>query len=159
MNSRIKVYTDGACSGNQSKENRGGYAAIIFKSGEEPLKISGGYQNTTNNRMELKAVIEALKRIHLNSPVTVYSDSQYAVNGITEWMPKWIKKGKIEKNGDLWIELYKIVEEFVDIEFIHVKGHSNNGNNNEADRLARAACKGSNLLEDIEKKYKIPKLR
>ncbi len=155
MNKRIKIYTDGACSGNHLKENKGGYGAIIFKPGEEPLTLNGGYKNTTNNRMELKAVIEALKKVSSSSSVIIYSDSEYVVKGITERIGKWIKKGKIEKNGDLWIELYRIVKKYDDIEFEHVEGHKDNEGNNEADRLARAACKGFGLLEDIKKPYKI----
>ena len=86
MNNRIKIYTDGACSNNQSNENKGGYGAILFKQGEQPLTLNGGFRNTTNNRMELKAAIEALKRIHSSSPVTVYSDSQYVVKGISVYV-------------------------------------------------------------------------
>ena len=155
MNNKVKIYTDGACPGNQLKENKGGYGAVIMKQGEEPLKISGGYQNTTNNRMELKAAIEALKRIHPSLPVTVYSDSQYVVKGITEWVPKWIKRGKIEKNGDLWMDLYRIVKTFEDIEFKHVKGHSNDYYNEIADKLARRACKKNRLKNDSVKAYTI----
>ena len=153
MNNRIKIYTDGACSNNQSNENKGGYGAILFKQGEQPLTLNGGFRNTTNNRMELKAAIEALKRIHSSSPVTVYSDSQYVVKGITEWIPNWIAKGKIEKNGDLWRELYKIVMTFQDIQFMHVKGHNGNIYNEEADRLATMACNYPNLPIDIEIPY------
>ena len=157
MNNRIKIYTDGACSNNQSNENKGGYGAILFKQGEQPLTLNGGFRNTTNNRMELKAAIEALKRIHSSSPVTVYSDSQYVVKGITEWIPNWIAKGKIEKNGDLWMELYKIVMTFQDIQFMHVKGHNGNIYNEEADRLATMACNYPNLPTDIEMPYYIPR--
>ena len=153
MNNRIKIYTDGACSNNQSNENKGGYGAILFKQGEQPLTLNGGFRNTTNNRMELKAAIEALKRIHSSSPVTVYTDSQYVVKGITEWIPNWIAKGKIEKNGDLWMELYKIVMTFQDIQFMHVKGHNGNIYNEEADRLATMACNYPNLPIDIEIPY------
>ena len=153
MNNRIKIYTDGACSNNQSNENKGGYGAILFKQGEQPLTLNGGFRNTTNNRMELKAAIEALKRIHSSSPVTVYSDSQYVVKGITEWIPNWIAKCKIEKNGDLWMELYKIVMTFQDIQFMHVKGHNGNIYNEEADRLATMACNYPNLPIDIEIPY------
>ena len=153
MNNRIKIYTDGACSNNQSNENKGGYGAILFKQGEQPLTLNGGFRNTTNNRMELKAAIEALKRIHSSSPVTVYSDSQYVVKGITEWIPNWIAKGKIEKNGDLWMELYKIVMTFQDIQFMHIKGHNGNIYNEEADRLATMACNYPNLPIDIEIPY------
>ena len=153
MNNRIKIYTDGACSNNQSNENKGGYGGILTKQGEQPLTLNGGFRNTTNNRMELKAAIEALKRIHSSSPVTVYSDSQYVVKGITEWIPNWIAKGKIEKNGDLWMELYKIVMTFQDIQFMHVKGHNGNIYNEEADRLATMACNYPNLPIDIEIPY------
>ena len=153
MNNRTKIYTAGVCSGNQVKENKGGYGASIFKQGEQPLTLNGGFRNTTNNRMELKAAIEALKRIHSSSPVTVYSDSQYVVKGITEWIPNWIAKGKIEKNGDLWMELYKIVMTFQDIQFMHVKGHNGNIYNEEADRLATMACNYPNLPIDIEIPY------
>ena len=157
MNNKVKIYTDGACSGNHLKENKGGYGAVIMKQGEEPLKISGGYRNTTNNRMELKAAIEALKRINPSLPVTVYSDSQYVVKGIMEWIPNWIRKGKIEKNGDLWMELYKIVESFHDIQFMHIKGHNGNIYNEEADRLATMVCNSPNLSTDIEMSYYIPR--
>ena len=153
MDNRINIYTDGACSNNQSNENKGGYGAILFKQGEQPLTLNGGFRNTTNNRMELKAAIDALKRIHSSSPVTVYSDSQYVVKGITEWIPNWIAKGKIEKNGDLWMELYKIVMTFQDIQFMHVKGHNGNIYNEEADRLATMACNYPNLPIDIEIPY------
>ncbi len=149
MNNRIKIYTDGACSGNQLEKNKGGYAAIIFKPGEEPLKLSGGYKNTTNNRMELKAVIEALKRVPKSKPVTVYSDSEYVVLGITERINNWIIKGKIEKNEDLWMELYRLKKRFGNIEFKHVRSHGTSKENNEVDRLAREACKGFGLPEDI----------
>ncbi len=155
MNNRIKIYTDGVCLGNQSTENTGGYGAIIFRLGEQPLTLNGGYKNTTNNRMELKAAIEALKRIHLSLPVTVYSDSTYVVNGITGWIHNWIRKGKIEKNGDQWMELYGIVSTFPNIEFIHVKGHSGDLYNEEADRLATMACKYPNLPMDIQYSYSI----
>jgi ribonuclease HI len=155
MNNRTKIYTDGACSNNQSRENVGGYGAIIFRLGEEPLRLNGGFRNTTNNRMELRAVIEALKRIHPSSPVTVYSDSQYVVKGINEWIPNWIRKGKIEKNGDLWMELYRIVITFQDIQFMHVRGHNGNIYNEEADRLATMACNYPNLPIDVEIPYSI----
>ena len=88
MNNRTKIYTAGVCSGNQVKENKGGYGASIFKQGEEPLQLNRGYINTTNNRMDLKAAIEALKRVPPLLPVTVYSSSQYLVKGITVWIHK-----------------------------------------------------------------------
>ena len=148
MNNKVKIYTDGACPGNHLKENKGGYGAVIMKQGEEPLKISGGYQNTTNNRMELKAAIEALKRVPISYPVTVYSDSQYVITGITVWIHNWIKQCKVKDNWDLWMELHCIVSTFQDIQFIHVKGHMGNEYNEEADKLAVKACNYPNLPID-----------
>jgi ribonuclease HI len=155
MRDSVKIYTDGACSNNQSKTNKGGYGAIILEQGEEYLRLSDGYRNTTNNRMELMAVIKALEKIDVDSSVIVYSDSEYVVKGITEWVPKWIKRGKIEKNGDLWMDLYRIVKTFEDIEFKHVKGHSNDYYNEIADKLARRACKKNRLKNDSVKAYTI----
>ena len=142
MNNRTKIYTAGVCSGNQVKENKGGYGASIFKQGEEPLQLNRGYINTTNNRMDLKAAIEALKRVPPLLPVTVYSSSQYLVTGITVWIHKWIAKGKIEKNGDLWMELYSIVSTFQDIQFIHLGLNHDYG----ANRLATIACNYPDLI-------------
>jgi ribonuclease HI len=157
MSERINIYTNGACPGNHMSENKGGYGAIITRRGNKMLEISGGYRNTTNQRMELKATIESLKAIDPSYPVTVYSNSEYLIKGITEWMPKWIRKAKIEKNGDLWMELYKIVESFHDIQFMHIKGHNGNIYNEEADRLATMACNYPNLPTDIEMPYYIPR--
>lgn len=155
MKNRVQIYTDGACSNNHLKQNTGGYGAIILRQGKEPIKLNGGYRNTTNNRMELKAVIEALKTMPISLSITVYSDSQYVVRGINEWIYSWIKKGKIEKNGDLWMELYRIVITFSDIQFMHVKGHSGNKYNEVADSLATKACRNSNLPFDNERTYTI----
>lgn len=152
MNNRTKIYTAGVCSGNQVKENKGGYGASIFKQGEEPLQLNRGYINTTNNRMDLKAAIEALKRVPPLLPVTVYSSSQYLVKGITVWIHKWIAKGKIEKNGDLWMELYSIVSTFQDIQFIHLGLNHDYG----ANRLATIACNYPDLSIDIEVPCIIP---
>ena len=152
MNERTKIYTAGVCSGNQLKENKGGYGAIIMKQGEEPLQLNRGYLNTTNNRMDLRAAIEALRRVSTQSPVTVYSSSQYLVTGITVWIHNWIAKGKIEKNGDLWMELYSIVSTFQDIQFIHLGINPDYG----ANRLATMACNYPGLYTDIEMSYYIP---
>ena len=153
MHNRIRIYTAGVCCGNQLKENRGGYGAVIFKPGEEPLQLNGGYLNTTNNRMDLKAAIEALKRVSPLLPVTVYSSNQYLVTGITVWIRKWINKGKIDKNGDLWMELYHIVSTFQDIQFSRLEYNHDYG----ANRLATIACNYPNLLMDIELPYIIPR--
>lgn len=155
MKNSVKIYTDGACSNNQSKTNTGGYGGIILIKEQEYIRLSDGYRNTTNNRMELMAVIKALEKIDVDSSVIVYSDSEYVVKGITEWVPKWIKRGKIEKNGDLWMDLYRIVKTFEDIEFKHVKGHSNDYYNEIADKLARRACKKNRLKNDSVKAYTI----
>ena len=153
MHNRIRIYTAGVCCGNKLKENRGGYGAVIFKPGEEPLQLNGGYLNTTNNRMDLKAAIEALKRVPPLLPVTVYSSSQYLVTGITVWIRKWINKGKIDKNGDLWMELYHIVSTFQDIQFLRLEYNHDYG----ANRLGTIACNYPNLLMDIELPYIIPR--
>lgn len=153
MHNRIRIYTAGVCCGNQLKENRGGYGAVIFKPGEEPLQLNGGYLNTTNNRMDLKAAIEALKRVSPLLPVTVYSSNQYLVTGITVWIRKWINKGKIDKNGDLWMELYHIVSTFQDIQFLRLEYNHDYG----ANRLGTIACNYPNLLMDIELPYIIPR--
>lgn len=155
MNKRVKIYTDGACSGNHLKFNKGGYGAVIYKPGSEPYKLSKGYKNTTNSRMELKAVIEALKKVDKFTSTIVYSDSEYVVKGITVWIHNWIRKNTIEKNGDLWVELYKLVKRFKDIEFEHVRGHAGNKGNIEADKLATSAYKSFNLIEDVEHSYSL----
>ena len=153
MHNRIRIYTAGVCCGNQLKENIGGYGAVIFKPGEENLQLNGGYLNTTNNRMDLKAAIEALKRVSPLLPVTVYSSNQYLVTGITVWIRKWINKGKIDKNGDLWMELYHIVSTFQDIQFSRLEYNHDYG----ANRLGTIACNYPNLLMDIELPHIIPR--
>ena len=106
----IKIYTDGSCIGNPGN---GGWAAII-NDGKEIKKISGNEKNTTNNRMELLAPINALKDMKPGVEIKIYTDSQYVKNGITEWINTWLannwKTSKKEdvKNKDLWIELYNL---------------------------------------------------
>lgn len=131
----IQVYTDGACSGNPGK---GGWAAVLMYKGHKKT-LSKGYRFTTNNRMELMAVIEALKAIkNKNLPVIVYSDSAYVVNNINNgYIYNWKNKQlKGVKNPDLWNELIELIQSFKDIRFIWVKGHSHNVLNNECDTLA-----------------------
>ena len=132
------IYTDGACLGNPGK---GGWAAIIIDpSGER--EIVGCEKSTTNNRMELKAVIEALKEIEVNSQITLFSDSKYVIDGITKWIKNWKMNNwkttskKEIKNLDLWRELYKLTSKF-QITWNWVKGHSTNEYNNKVDKLAR----------------------
>lgn len=139
----ITIYTDGACSGNPGK---GGWGALLI-AGENKKEISGGEKETTNNRMELTAPIEALKLVKRPCKIKLYSDSAYLVNAFTNgWIYNWQKNGwktadkKDVKNRDLWEEIYKFTK-IHDIEWIKVKGHSDNEYNNLCDRLAVTAIK------------------
>ena len=132
------IYTDGACIGNPGK---GGWAAIIIEpTGER--EIVGYEKSTTNNRMELKAVIEALKEIEVNSQISLFSDSKYVIDGITKWIKNWkindwkTTNKKEIKNLDLWMDLDKLTSK-LKISWKWVKGHSTNEYNNRVDRLAR----------------------
>ena len=133
---KITIYTDGACSGNPG---RGGWAAIILD-GEKIEKISGSKDNTTNNRMELTAVISALKYVK-DKNLEIYTDSKYTKDGIEKWISNCKKNGwktaskKPVANKDLWIQLNKI-KNIRKIEWNWVKGHSGNLGNEKADYLA-----------------------
>ncbi len=137
----IKIYTDGSCLNNPGN---GGWAAIINEGGKI-LKISGNEKNTTNNRMELIAPIQALKKINKNVKVEICTDSKYVKLGITEWIHKWIKnnwqtsKKENVKNKELWIELYELTKSF-EINWVWVKAHSGNTINDEVDLLAKQAA-------------------
>lgn len=145
--SQLIMYTDGACRGNPG---RGGYGTIL-QWGQSRKELYAGYRRTTNNRMELMAVIaglEALKRERLQ--ITIYSDSQYLVRAIQEgWLKNWIatnfKGGK--KNRDLWERYHELAKKH-HIRFVWVKGHADNPNNNRCDELATSAADGSDLLVD-----------
>ena len=139
LKNKIFVYTDGACSGNPGP---GGFAAILLYDEKEKV-ISGYEKNTTNNRMELKAVIEALKAIKNKSiPTIVFTDSIYVQKGLTEWMKNWKKRNwKKVKNTDLWKELDLLVNQFKDIEIKHIKGHAGNKYNELADTIAKNEIK------------------
>ena len=136
----VTIYTDGACSGNPGP---GGWGAVLIY-GENKKEISGGNKNTTNNIMEITAVIEALKCLKNECKATVYSDSAYVVNCFNQgWIYNWKKnnwktstKGTV-KNKELWEELYILVKKY-NVEFIKVKGHSDNELNNICDELARS---------------------
>ena len=143
----IKIYTDGAARGNPGP---GGYGVLLL-SGQHKKELSGGFRYTTNNRMELPAVIEGLRAIKKNElPVTIYSDSQYVVNAISKgWLNTWIKtnfKGD-KKNPDLWKIFYELSKQFV-INMVWVKGHADNAYNNRCDELATSAADGKNLAVD-----------
>jgi len=140
---KFKIYTDGACSGNPGP---GGWGAVIFDNDNNQTNISGKEKNTTNNRMEILAAIMALKKIKSNSQITIYTDSTYVKNGITEWMFNWKKNDwktaskKPVKNKDLWIKLDKLCEKNK-VSWKWVKGHAANKYNNLADQLATSALK------------------
>ena len=140
----IKIYTDGSCLGNPGN---GGWAAII-NDNDEIIKISGGEKNTTNNKMELMAPINALKKIDKDKKVEIYTDSKYVKLGITEWIHKWTKnnwqtsKKEDVKNKELWIELFELTKTF-EINWIWVKAHSGNLLNEEVDSLAKQAAESN----------------
>lgn len=137
----VTIYTDGACSGNPGP---GGWGSILMCKGSK-REISGAAKDTTNNIMEITAVIEALKLLKYECNVKVYSDSAYVVNAFNQkWIYGWIKKGWVNaskepvKNKELWQELYGLTKQH-NVEFIKVKGHSDNEYNNRCDELARSA--------------------
>lgn len=134
----IELYTDGACSGNPGV---GGYCAILTYNGIEKV-VSGYEKETTNNRMELLAVIKGLECLKVKCKVNVYSDSQYVVDAFNkEWIVSWQKNGwrtagkKDVKNVDLWQKLLALTLEH-DVSFIKVKGHADNEYNNRCDKIA-----------------------
>ena len=137
----IEIYTDGSCLTNPG---HGGWAAIINENGKIK-KISGNEKNTTNNRMELLAPINALKKINASSQITIYTDSQYVKLGITEWINKWIinnwqtSKKEDVKNKDLWIELYDL-NKSLNVKWNWVKAHAGNVMNEKVDLLAKKAA-------------------
>ena len=139
----VTIYTDGACSGNPGP---GGWGAILMYK-DIKKEISGGNRETTNNIMEMTAVIESLKLLKEPCNVKIYSDSAYVVNAINQnWIEGWMKKNwqnskkELVKNKELWEELYALTKKH-QTEFIKVKGHSDNEFNNRCDELARNAIK------------------
>lgn len=139
----VIIYTDGACSGNPGP---GGWGSILMYKGNTK-EISGGKKDTTNNVMELTAVIEALKLLKFKCKVSLYSDSAYVVNAFNQkWIYGWLKNGwknaskEPVKNKELWQELYELTKVH-DVTFIKVKGHSDNEYNNRCDEMAREAIK------------------
>ena len=147
-NNKIKMYTDGACKGNPGI---GGWGVYVLRKNDE-TDLNGFDINTTNNKMELTAVIEGLKTLQNKSEVTIVTDSQYVKNGINQWIHKWKKNGwktaskKPVKNKDLWKQLDYLVREHI-INWEWVRGHSGNPGNEKADLLAN---KG--ILEHLEKR-------
>ena len=135
---KLKIYTDGACSGNPGK---GGWAAIILDSDLNQSSISGSENNTTNNRMELKAVIEGLSALTKPCRVKITTDSKYVMTGATEWLDNWKKRswktaGKRQVlHVDLWMQLDGLINKH-ELEWFWVKGHSGHAENEMADQLA-----------------------
>ena len=145
--SDVTIYTDGAARGNPGP---GGYGVILM-SGKHRKELSQGFERTTNNRMELMAVIEGLKALKKpGCKVDIYSDSQYVVKAVKEkWLDNWVrtnfKGGK--KNKDLWLEFYELAKNHR-LNFHWVRGHAENAFNNRCDELATAAADGIDLLVD-----------
>lgn len=143
----LLIYTDGAARGNPGP---GGYGVILMW-GDKIKELSAGYRLTTNNRMELMAVIVALQSLtRKHIPLTIYTDSQYVVNSVEKkWLDNWVrtdfKGGK--KNKDLWMQYYHLSKQF-QVKFKWVKGHADNSYNNRCDELATAAADGKHLLID-----------
>lgn len=143
---KITIYTDGSSRGNPGP---GGYGAVLI-SGPHRKELSGGFKLTTNNRMELLAVITALESLKiLGSEVSVYTDSKYVCEAVEKrWVFGWAQKGFAgKKNPDLWARFLKIFAQHK-VKFHWVKGHAGNALNERCDQLANAAADGKNLLVD-----------
>jgi ribonuclease HI len=142
----IEIYTDGASSGNPGP---GGYG-VILRSGQHYKELSAGFRKTTNNRMELLAVITGLEAIKTpNQQVTIFSDSKYVIDSIEKrWVHGWVAKGfKDKKNKDLWLR-YLAIAKAHQIKFVWVRGHNGHPENERCDQLAVAAGKQKDLLID-----------
>ncbi len=144
--SQLVIYTDGAARGNPGN---GGYGAVLHW-GTTIKEISQGFKHTTNNRMELMAVVEALQLLKREGlDITIYTDSAYVVNSVEKgWVFGWARKGYAgKKNADLWARFLVLYKKHR-IKFIWVKGHADNKWNNRCDVLATTAADSGNLLED-----------
>ncbi len=140
---RVEIYTDGACSGNPGA---GGWG-VLMRWKDVEKELSGAENETTNNRMEMTAVIEALQALKRPCNITLYTDSKYVMNGINEWLPNWKKnnwrtsnKKTQVKNVDLWQKLDELIAQH-EIRWVWVKGHNGNEDNERVDELARNAIK------------------
>lgn len=143
---KITIYTDGAARGNPGP---GGYG-IVLMSGRHRKEISEGYNHTTNNRMELLAVIVALEALKIpGSDVTIYTDSRYVADAVEKgWVFQWVKKRfKGKKNADLWMRFLEVYKKHT-VKFVWVKGHADNPLNERCDELAVEASFKPDLLED-----------
>ena len=147
MPAPITIYTDGSSRGNPGP---GGYGVVLIC---PPYRkeLSAGYRRTTNNRMELLGVIVGLEALKFEgSDVTIYSDSKYVVDAVSKgWVYGWERKGFAgKKNPDLWARFLRVFRRHK-VRFVWIKGHADNVENERCDRLAVAAAKGGNLLEDF----------
>ena len=139
MSAHVELYTDGACSGNPGP---GGWG-VIMRYGDHEKELNGGEAATTNNRMEMMAVIEGLSALKKKSHVKIYTDSKYVMDGVTQWLAGWKARGwktadkKPVKNQDLWEKLDTALAAHK-VEFFWVKGHAGHPENERADELARA---------------------
>ena len=137
----VTIYTDGGAKPNPN--GPGGWAALMI-SGDHRKEISGGERSTTNNRMELTAAIEALESLNQPCRVTIYTDSQYLRNGITEWLPNWVRNGwktaskKPVKNQELWQQLHAATQRH-EVDWRWIRGHNGNEYNERVDQMATAA--------------------
>ena len=136
---QVTIYTDGACTGNPGP---GGWGAILSAKGREK-ELSGGEADTTNNRMELRAALEALRALTEPCQVTLYTDSEYLKKGITEWMPGWKRRNWRRKDGQLAnVDLWKKLDEEIsrhEVDWHWVRGHAGHVMNERVDKLARKA--------------------
>lgn len=146
----VKIYTDGACSGNPGK---GGYGVILSFNGITK-ELSEGFISTTNNRMEILAAVKGLEALKEKCSVTLYSDSKYLVNSVNlGWLEKWRRnnwmrtKNEKAKNADLFERLYKLIH-YHEVEFVWVKGHAGHTENERCDTLATSAILKDNLSVD-----------
>lgn len=135
------IYTDGSCL----MDMRGGWGIVIIDENAKQIEYSGSESETTNNRMELKAVIEALKLLDKKDEIIIYTDSMYVKNGLNSWISNWIlndwktSNKKDVKNKDLWLELYHLKNQFENLVIEWVKAHNNHTYNDRADFLATQA--------------------
>ena len=154
----VKIYTDGSARGNP--DGPGGYGAVLefvdSKGQLHVMELSAGYKKTTNNRMEMMAVIKALEALNRPCQVELYSDSKYVIDAFNQhWIDGWIKKGwkrgKNEpvKNVDLWKRMLAAKEKH-EVHFHWVKGHDGHPQNERCDTLATTAADGDNLLDDVQ---------
>lgn len=146
----VEIYTDGGCIPNPGK---GAWTAILIYADKEKI-ISGYEEQTTNNRMELKAAVEGLKALKKKCKVIIYTDSEYLKKGMTEWLQNWLKngwkstKGKV-KNIDLWEELTSLVKKH-EVKWMWIKGHNKHPQNERCDKIVKKIIK-EKMREDEEK--------